>query len=123
MIRIDGVDYQVGLIGLKRSIKKEYKYNATTEDGTRHFEVLAMHRVYSVALGNMNAADYDALYRAVSESAGPVTITLPDGQKNMTMTAILENITDDLEFISSGGERLFSGLTFTATDINPLEVS
>lgn len=123
MIQIDGVGYQVGIISLKRSIKKEYKYNVISEDGTRHFEMQALYRVYTVALGNMDAAEYDALYKAVSESAGAVSLVMPDGQTDINMTATLENISDGLEFIGSDGSRLFSGLSFTATDVNPLEVS
>lgn len=122
MLKINDIAFPgVGIAELQRGEQKDYKYDLTAEDGTRRAEVRARYRTYSVTLGSITQADYDRLYAALATNAESVSVTLPDGQQDVTLAARVELGDDALIFIESNGMRRWDGLTLAITGVNPLE--
>lgn len=122
MLKINNITFPgVGIAELQRGEQKEYKYDLTTEDGARRAEVRARYRTYSVTLGSITQADYDRLYAALATNAESISVTLPDGQQDVTLDARVELGDDVLVFVESNGTRRWDGLTLSVTGVNPLE--
>lgn len=121
MIWIDNKLYEVGIQSVVRGERVEYKYNLVTEDGHRRQEVRARYRTYTVLLGNKVQYHYDALVRALSNNDLIHMVTLPDGQKNVTLEATVTMSNDNLLMIERNGKRQWTGLTLTIEGVNPLE--
>lgn len=122
MLKINDVEFPgVGIADLQRGEQKEYKYDLTAEDGTRRAEVRARYRTYEVALGSIRQADYDRLRTALATSADYVSVTLPDGQDDVTLDARVELGNDALGFIEANGTMRWDGLTLSITGMEPLE--
>lgn len=120
MIIIDGITYHVGITDLQRGEAKEYKYDVATESGKRRRELLARYRTYSVTLGNLNQAEYDALFSAASTNAESVMVTLPDGQQEISFAASVEIGDDAIGFIEDDGTIRWDGLTLEFEGVDPL---
>lgn len=120
---VNDIEFDVGISTMQRSLKKTYKYDVTTEDGVRHTEVKAIYPVYTLVLGSINQTDYDRLREALNTYEDTVSVTLPDGQNNITFDAVADLGTDSLIFIESDGTRRWDNVTVTFTGVNPLERS
>lgn len=120
---VNDTEFDVGITTMQRSVKKTYKYDVTTEDGVRHTEVKAIYPVYTLVLGSINQTDYDRLREALNTYEDTVSVTLPDGQNNITFDAVADLGTDSLIFIESDGTRRWDNVTVTFTGVNPLERS
>lgn len=122
MLKLNSIAFPgVGIAELQRGEQKDYKYDLTAEDGTRRAEVRARYRTYSVTLGSITQADYDRLYAALATNAESISVTLPDGQQDVTLDARVELGDDALVFVESNGTRRWDGLTLVVTGVNPLE--
>lgn len=110
----------VGIESLKRGEQKEYKHDLIAEDGTRRSEPRARYRTYQVTFGSIMQSDYDALHSALASNAETLRITLPDGQKHITMDARVDISDDGIEFIEADGTLHWDGLTINITGITPL---
>lgn len=124
MLQINGVQFPgVGVLadGFSRGEQKEYKYDLMAEDGTRRAEVRARYRTYGITLGSVTQRDYDRLRAALATNAESVSVTLPDGQADVTLDARVELGDDALLFIEDDGTRRWDGLTLSITGVHPLE--
>ena len=117
---VNDTEFDVGITTMQRSVKKTYKYDVTTEDGVRHTEVKAIYPVYTLVLGSINQTDYDSLREALNTYEDTVSVTLPDGQDNITFDAVADLGTDSLIFIESDGTRRWDNVTVTFTGVNPV---
>ena len=117
---VNDTEFDVGITTMQRSVKKTYKYDVTTEDGVRHTEVKAIYPVYTLVLGSINQTDYDSLREALNTYEDTVSVTLPDGQDNITFDAVADLGTDSLIFIESDGTRRWDNVTVTFTGVNPI---
>lgn len=117
---VNDTEFDVGITTMQRSVKKTYKYDVTTEDGVRHTEVKAIYPVYTLVLGSINQTDYDSLREALNTYEDTVSVTLPDGQNNITFDAVADLGTDSLIFIESDGTRRWDNVTVTFTGVNPI---
>lgn len=120
MLKIGDRAFEVGIVKLERGIKRELKYDVTTEDGTRRSEIRAIYPTYSVTLGPMEQAEYDALYAAVTSYAASLSVTLPDGQQDITVDVTVDVGGDGLVFVERSGNRIWDGLSLTFTGVKPL---
>lgn len=111
----------VGVTDLQRTPAKDYKYQLQAEDGTLRAEVRCVRDVYSLTLGSITQADYDALYDLCNTTAEYLSVTIPDGQTDRTFDAQVELGGDALGFIEHDGTRRWDGLTLTVTAVNPRE--
>lgn len=122
MIWIDNKLYEVGIQSVVRGEDIDYKYDLITESGHRRQEVRARYRTYTVLLGNLIQYQYDALVRVLSNNNLVHTVTLPDGQKNVTLEATITKSTDTLLMIEKGSnEKRWTNLTLTIKGVNPME--
>ena len=96
----------------------------TTEDGQLHREIRGIYTDYSVEIGNVEQAQYDALIETLASAEESQTVTLPYG-KNGTVTfqAAFESISDGIRYIDEDGDGLdayyWDGLTVTFTAFTP----
>lgn len=122
MVIINGVAYNVGTAAVSRTIRKEYKYQVTTEDGRVHSEVRAVYADFALSLGNVDAADYDRLMAALLEAVEDVTVVLPATRNTAeTYTGAFDGVTD--EIITQDDETTtWDNLTLNFTGTVPLEV-
>lgn len=122
MIRINGRSFPGAEVSdLKRGERRDYKYDLVAESGRRRSELRARYRTYSITLGSLSQADYDALRASLATSAESVSITVPDGQDDVTLDARVELGNDALVFLEPDGTRRWDGLTLNATGVHPLE--
>lgn len=122
MIEINGQKYPgAEITDLKRGERREYKYDLTAESGRKRSELRARYRTYTVTLGSLDQAAYDSLREALATSDEYVSITLPDGQDDVTLDARVEIGNDSLVFLESDGTRRWDGLTLNITGLEPLE--
>lgn len=122
MVIINGVEYNVGTAAVSRTIRKDYKYQVTTEDGRVHSEVRAVYADFALSLGNVDAADYDRLMAALLVAAEDVTVVLPATRNGSeTYTGSFGGIED--EIITQDDETTtWDNLTLNFTGTVPLEV-
>ncbi len=77
---IDGTIYNVGMLSCKRSWESQTLYDVTTLDGVRHRQLWGSYPVYTLTLGNVDAAAYDRLVEQLVTATAPCTVELPSGQ-------------------------------------------
>ncbi|WP_050698974.1 hypothetical protein [Anaeromassilibacillus senegalensis] len=122
MIKINGQSFHGAEVSdLKRGERRDYKYDLVAESGRRRSELRARYRTYSITLGSLSQADYDALRAALATSAESVSITVPDGQDDVTLDARVELGNDALVFLEPDGTRRWDGLALNVTGVLPLE--
>lgn len=122
MVIINGVEYNVGTAAVSRTLRKEYKYQVTTEDGRVHSEVRAIYADFALSLGNVDAADYDRLMEAILGAVEDVTVVLPATRNTAeTYTGTFDGVGD--EIITQDDESTtWDNLTLNFTGTVPLEV-
>ena len=118
---INGIEYNVGVAKISRSLRKEYKYQVTTEDGQHHSEIRNIYMDFSLELGNVNSDDYDLLISALRLSPGDITVTLPSGKtKTETYIGNFDGISDEI-ITQDGDEYFWDNLTLNFTGTVPLK--
>ena len=123
-ITIDNTAYAVGIASAQRSIRREYKYSVTTEDGKVHQEIRATYIDWDLSLGNLRPAAYDALMAKLRSATGNVTITLPKNATETEMyTGIIEGISDGVIVDYGGDGVMWDGLSVSFSGTVPVEVS
>lgn len=122
MIKINGQEYPgAEITDLKRGERREYKYDLIAESGRKRSELRARYRTYAATLGSLDQSAYDALRDALATSDEYASITLPDGQEDVTLDARVELGNDSLVFLEPDGTRRWDGLTLNITGVQPLE--
>lgn len=119
MFKIGEREFGDCIVDIQRGVNRETAYDVTTEDGVRHAPVRALYPVYSLTLGNIHQEEYDALYELANTYAESLTVTLPDGQSDITFPATVEIGGDGLVFVEQNGTRRWDGLTLTITGTTP----
>lgn len=121
-IKINGVEYAVGIASVARSIRRKEKYRVTTEDGVVHREVQATYLDFTLSIGNFGQAAYDSLMALLRSTTVDITVELP---KNSTAvenyTGVFDSITDEV-MSDDGQEVTWDNLSLFFTGTVPLEV-
>ena len=119
---INGTAHNVGTAAVSRSVRREYKYKVTTEDGKVHKEIRASYVDFSLKLGNVDTAAYDNLMRVLLSSVEDVEVTLPTGQGTAdTYTGEFKTIADSLLLENEDG-AYYDNLTLAFEGTVPVEV-
>lgn len=119
---INGVEHNVGTAAVNRSLRKDYKYKVTTEDGVTHSEVRATYLDFALSLGNLDSAAYDHLMTALLGADGDITITLPASRNGSeTYTGQFDGVKDSL-IAQNDDESFWDNLTLNFIGTVPLEV-
>lgn len=121
-IKINGVEYVVGVASVARSIRRNEKYRVTTEDGVVHREVQATYMDFTLTIGNFGQAAYDSLMEALRASTDGITVELPRSSSLLeTYKGVFDSITD--EIISDNGQEVtWDNLSLSFTGTSPLGV-
>lgn len=120
MMTIAGLEVEELAVSVTRRERREYKYQLVTESGRQRGELRARYPVYELTLGNVDQTAYDALREALASDAQSVTVTMPDGQRELTFEAIVTLGEDGLLFLEADGTRRWDGLTVTVEGVRPL---
>lgn len=122
VLKINGVEYAVGIASVARSIRRDEKYRVTTEDGVVHREVRATYMDFTLSLGNFGRAAYDGLIAALQSSTGDITVELSGASGEVeTYTGVFDSITDEI-INDDGSEVLWDNLVLAFTGTVPVEV-
>ena len=95
ILHIGDQEFTVGLVKLNRKFRIDEKYRVTTEDGQLHREIRGIYTDYSLEIGDVDQAQYDALIEALTSTEESQTVTLPYGKSGtVTFQAAFESISD-----------------------------
>ena len=65
---IDGVNYNIPLVSIKRTADFLEKYANRTEDGDVHIETIGVYKNYTISIGTINdKATYDKLFEHITD--------------------------------------------------------
>ena len=120
MISIDGMRVEDLVVSISRGERKDYKYQLTTESGRQRSELRGRYPVYDLTFGNLDQSAYDALRAAVATNAETHTVTMPDGQNDVTFEAKVTLGEDGFEFVEDDGTRRWDGLSLQVEGVRPL---
>lgn len=98
MLTIDGEQFAVGVVSLKRKGEFLDKYAQRTESGTLERELIGVYFNYQLKLEpSANPAEYDRLWEKLSEPVEFHQVSLPYGRgQTHTFTAYFSNLADEL---------------------------
>ena len=111
MLIIDGVSYNVPVIGIKRTADFLDKYANRTEDGTLHRELIGVYFNYKLELGaTVDTEEYAKLWSKLTEPAEYHEVTVPDEAGDYTFTAYFSGVGDSLRK-KTAEKNYWKGLT------------
>ena len=97
MITIDGVSFDIPVIGIVRRAEFLDKYAERTEDGVLHRELIGVYFNYQLQFGSItDTAEYAALWTKLTEPEEFHEVTVPDEDGDYTFTAYFSNVGDTL---------------------------
>ncbi len=97
MITIDGVDYDIPVVSLRRTADFLDKFAERTEDGILHRELIGVYFNYQLQLGRTsNVTDYAALWDKLTEPVEFHTVSVPDEDGVYEFTAYFASVGDEL---------------------------
>ena len=97
MIIIDGIEYDVPVISIKRTGDFLDKYAERTEDGVLHRELIGVYLNYQILFGSTtDVAEYADLWQALTAAQEFHTVTVPDESGDYTFEAYFSNVSDEM---------------------------
>lgn len=122
MLKINDIEYNVGMATISRSIRVDEKYRVKTEDGIIHREIRAKYMDFMLTVGNFGQADYNALIAALRAVNEDVTVELSKNATEVEVyTGTFDTIADEIA-TDDGTEVTWDKLSLTFTGTIPLEV-
>ncbi len=120
MLWVDGIEYNVDVIKVKRKADPLDKYAKRTDDGVLHRELAGVYFNYSLQLGpNTDPESYDALWETLSAAEEFHTVKVPYGSSGIyTFEAYFSNVSDEL-LCKRGNHNVWNGLTVNFTAQKP----
>ena len=119
MIVIDGTTYNIPVIGLRRSVTFEEKYNIRTENGDTQRELLGTYYRYELSFGaSGDVEEYRALWDALAEAVEFHTVTVPGANFSYTFEAYFGDVSDEL-VVQTATRNYWRGLTVVFTARSP----
>lgn len=111
-ITIDSTPYDIPVISCRRAADFLDKFAERTVDGILHRELIGVYFNYQLKLGaSLNTAEYDALWKKLTEAVEFHTVTVPDETTTpYTYTAYFSNVADELRK-TKDGVNYWMGLT------------
>lgn len=108
MIIIDGVTYNVPVLGMKRKAEFLDKSAKRTEDGKLHRELIGVFFNYEIRFGRTSDLDeYAALYVKLTEVVEFHSVTMPTHGSPVTFQAYFAGIGDEVIFTDATQEETF----------------
>ena len=112
LITIDGTQYDVPVVEIKRSAETLYKYAERTADGVLHSELIGVYFNYQVVFGKNigSRAGYAALFNKLTEPVEFHTVIVPASTGTHTFVCYFSNIKDTFVRVK-GTSRYITGLS------------
>lgn len=111
MIIIDGINFDVPVIAVKRTADFLDKYAERTEDGVLHRELIGVYFNYQITFGpGTNTTEYAKLWKKLTEPEEFHMVTVPDESGNFTFTAYFSGVGDEM-LRKQGQTNYWNGLT------------
>lgn len=126
VFKVDGIAYRVTVPegGLKRSGKVlDGDNTARAKSGRMIRDIIGTYYNYAMQVDtrDLDVAEYDALYEALSAPVDYHRITVPYGQGTIEFEAYVSNV-DDALLLARDGQNLWGELSFTFTAMEPRRV-
>lgn len=122
MLKINNIEYAVGVASVSRSLRVDEKYRVKTEDGIVHREIRAKYMDFMLSVGNFGKEAYDALMAALFEADGDVTIEVSkSASASEVYIGTFDMVTDEISS-DDGLEVTWDNLTLAFSGTIPLEV-
>ena len=119
MITIDGVNYDIPIVSLKRTADFLDKYAKRTENGDLARKLIGVYFNYSLSLGGSNSTSvYTAVWNKLTEPTEFHTVVVPADDSTYTFTAYFSTISDNLKK-RKDGKNHWTGLTVDFTAKSP----
>lgn len=96
MIIIDGVTWNVPVVGLRRTGDFLDRYATRTTDGELKRKLIGVYFNYEITFGRMPRAVHSALWEKLTEPVEFHTVTVPYNDTTYTFTAYFSNVGDEL---------------------------
>lgn len=115
-IKIDGIDYNIPLVSVKRTADFLDKFAERTEDGDLKREILGVYFNYQLSIGTINdEEEYEKVYDKLTEPVEYHDFELPTTRGTYQFRGYISSVSDEIEKIFSDTAR-FKGLSckFTA---------
>lgn len=111
MIVIDGDEFDIPVLSIKRRADFLDKFAERTEDGILHRELIGVYFNYQVALGSItDTVLYAAVWEKLTEPVEFHEVTVPDESGDYTFIAYFSNVGDEIRK-SYPGANYWKGLT------------
>lgn len=121
-MKINGMEFDVGVASVSRSLRRKEKYRVTTEDGVVHREVQATYLDFTLSIGNFGQAAYDSLMALLRLTTDDITVELPkDSTRVETYIGVFDSITDEVS-ADDGHEVTWDTLSLSFIGTVPLGV-
>ena len=96
-IKIDGIEYGVPVVSVKRTADFLDKYAERTEDGELRRKLIGVYFNYQLEFGDgVNRTEYAKLWDKLTEPVEYHEVTVPDEDGDYTFTAYFSGVSDEL---------------------------
>ena len=118
-ISIDGVEYMVPFVSIKREAPFLDKTAERTEDGELYRELIGVYYNYTMSFGTIDDVDiYIKLYDHLTQPVPFHTFTLPTSKGSYSCIGYISSVTDEMEKILEDTVK-FKALTCKFTAKSP----
>lgn len=118
-ISIDGIEYMVPFVSIKREAPFLDKAADRTEDGDLYRELIGVYYNYTMSFGTIDDVDlYIKLYEHLTQPVPYHTFTLPTSRGTYSFVGYISSVTDEMEKILEDTVK-FKALTCKFTAKSP----
>lgn len=97
MVKIDGTEFNVPVVSIKRTADFLDKFATRTESGDLQRELIGVYFNYQLQFGStLNMDEYAALWSKLTEATEFHTVTVPDESGDYTFTAYFAGVGDEM---------------------------
>ena len=115
---IDGVEYDVPILELKRKADILDKTADRTEDGSLHREVIGTYHNYTMKIGRIRDKTlYNTLFNVLSEPVASHRVEMPDD--HVTCDMYFSSVQDEVVHVYDSDSAIYKNLTCNLTAMIP----
>lgn len=96
MVIIDGQEYDIPILGLRRRADFLDKSAFRTQDGVLHRELIGVFNNYELQFGRTSAGVHVAVWNKLAAPVDFHTVTVPGSDGDYTFTAYFASVSDEL---------------------------
>ena len=117
---IDGINYNIPLVSVKRTFDFLEKYAKRTEDGDIKIETIGGHQNYTVKIGTIDDSEtYKKLYDHVTDCENRFhKVIMPDSNGNFEFYGYFSSVSDEISKVMENDVE-YKSLTWKMTSKKP----